>query len=136
MSKAAADFIEKVAGASIREAEKKYEGLRWGQGVMFENGNACAMGIASLALCNSPDDISWCSGPTDMDVQSHLGKRGAGAKSALKRCPLDHEGDPYFMTDFTAEDVVAHVNDDHSSSWEKCRRLLRRVARAERKASK
>lgn len=137
MGKRAADFIDKVAGASLEAAEKKYAGLRWGRGTMFtlRDGKACALGIASLALCNSTEEIRGCGGLTDMTGGSRLGKRGAQAHSALKQCPLGHEGFTFLQDDFTAEEVVAHINDQHATSWEDCRQLLRRVARAERKAS-
>ena len=139
MTTRAADFIERVASAKIGDARKKAKGLIWGTYTMYwagwEDGlpEACALGIAELAASSSIEAIEDYESITEMTKPSHIGKRGARAKVSIE-CPFDLDsGD--CLEPVTAEDAVIHINDRHSGSWSECRRLLRRFARLERKAT-
>ena len=136
MSEVAAEFIERVAAANIQDARKKISDLVWSRSGMLRLnvGAACALGIAELAACNSVEAIGLAICPTLIKGTSRLGKRAARAKISQKTCPFSPcDG---FVGDADAEEVVMHINDRHATSWVECKRMLRRVARLERQASR
>ncbi len=136
MGTKAADFIERVAAASIQDARKKVKGLVWGTGRMYNKGwedyppEACALGIAELAACSPLEAVEGYDAITAMGSPSRLGKRDARAKVSIE-CLVDFACKG--VTE-TAEDAVIHINDEHATSWANCRHLLRKFARFERKA--
>ncbi len=137
MGTKAADFIERVASARIQDARKKVKGLIWGKGTMYELAwedappEACALGIAELAVCSNPEAVANYGAITEMRGPSRLGKREARAKVSIE-CTLNLDCREVAIE--TAEDAVIHINDRHAKSWDDCRRLLHQFARLERKA--
>lgn len=154
MSNLAADFIEKVANSSIKDAQKKLPDLIWGKGHLLQYLNwdtekdvplepvACAIGIGELAACNKPKAIEDALTIGDDVFRSRLGKRGASAKITLRTCPLHKKNSSKNCNEkFTvgvfpqgAENIVAHINDNHATSWLDCKKLLHQIAKLERKA--
>lgn len=157
MSNLAAEFIDKVANSSITDARKKLPTLTWGKGNLLEftdydeTGNptkpcSCAIGIGELAACNKPDSIENVFFLDDIK-KSSLGKRGARATMKLEQCPFTIRGNhskkqipcekkfvEYGETTLPAEGIVTHINDTHATSWPECKKMLKQIAKLERKA--
>ncbi len=147
MTVAAAEFIEKVAASSLVDARKKWRDLQWGTMSLLTatwdpaldkdiNPKACALGIAELAACNTPDIIRGFHGVSELSV-SQLGKKAAREDMNQRLCPFKKGKTGtrrcnHFTLD--AEDAVTHVNDIHAKSWPDCKKLLRQLAKFERTA--
>ena len=156
MPKVAANFIKKVAGASMEKAQKKIAKLKWGKNSLltgtrynakkkeFSQWQSCAMGIAELAACSTPDSLLHMNYPSGLE-KSRLGK--VASKTVLSYrglCPIPPKGKAK-QCKFNfgepggggqkAEEGISHVNDVHAKDWKDCQKLLLKLAEYELKAT-
>jgi len=120
----ATDFIQVIVdNAILAKARKKVPGLMWGQGrlLRLSQKNACVMGIAALAACETPESLDGRDTLTNA-VISRRGWPEPGRKRLSTQCP--HCGSPSTKP---AQLAIAHVNDLHG--WELGLAGTRRVLR-------
>ena len=120
-----ADYMELMANADLKEAQKKVPNLRWGTSLILDDGKACVQGVTALAACATPEELdyeTWL----PQDVLERFGWMDAAFGDVNTCCPEDGCG----ANEDLGQEAVAHVNDLHPRR--SVPRILRAWAKAER----